>query len=117
MRDVAKSLELFQAMDRIIVARRCGDITREVFDIAEKCVRERYNPSVVAQQADPSVGNVGPDAGVNTPRTATGDSMDPQSDFDIEGLRDEQFNSLIECNLMDGFMEFESIFVDISNLS
>lgn len=45
--DVDKSLEVFQAMNRVVVARRCAQLTREVSEVAKAVTHERE-----ARQAD-----------------------------------------------------------------
>jgi hypothetical protein len=48
--DVDKSLEIFQSMEDIIVARRCAEMLREVLEVARAClVRRRGDTSVSGQ--------------------------------------------------------------------
>jgi hypothetical protein len=41
LEDVEKSLEIFESMDDIIVARRCAEMLREVLDVARSCLARR----------------------------------------------------------------------------
>ncbi|OKO97572.1 hypothetical protein PENSUB_10366 [Penicillium subrubescens] len=41
LEDVEKSLEIFESMDDIIVARRCAEMLREVLDVARTCLARR----------------------------------------------------------------------------
>lgn len=41
LEDVEKSLEIFESMDDIIVARRCAEMLREVLDVARTCLTRR----------------------------------------------------------------------------
>ncbi|KAJ5780668.1 transcriptional regulator family: Fungal Specific TF [Penicillium paradoxum] len=49
LEDVEKSLQVFSAMDEIIVARRCAEMLREVLEVARTCLTRRrgdlQNPS------------------------------------------------------------------------
>ncbi|OGM43617.1 hypothetical protein ABOM_008561 [Aspergillus bombycis] len=47
LQDVEKSLEIFDSMTNIVVARRCSEMIREVLDVARACVaRRRAIPAV-----------------------------------------------------------------------
>lgn len=39
--DVEKSLDIFESMNNIVVARRCAEMIREVLDVARACVARR----------------------------------------------------------------------------
>lgn len=41
LEDVEKSLEIFQSMDDIVVARRCAEMLREVLEVARTCLARR----------------------------------------------------------------------------
>ncbi|KAE8363101.1 fungal-specific transcription factor domain-containing protein [Aspergillus caelatus] len=47
LKDVEKSLEIFDSMTNIVVARRCSEMIREVLDVARACVARRRAVSVV----------------------------------------------------------------------
>ncbi|KAB8267312.1 fungal-specific transcription factor domain-containing protein [Aspergillus minisclerotigenes] len=47
LKDVEKSLEIFDSMTNIVVARRCSEMIREVLDVARACVATRRAVSAV----------------------------------------------------------------------
>ncbi|GAB1198913.1 hypothetical protein APSETT444_008243 [Aspergillus pseudonomiae] len=47
LKDVEKSLEIFDSMTNIVVARRCSEMIREVLDVARACVARRRAVSAV----------------------------------------------------------------------
>ncbi|KAF9892859.1 hypothetical protein FE257_000448 [Aspergillus nanangensis] len=55
--DVDKSLEIFESMNNIVVARRCAEMIREVLEVARTCVARRRSlstPSVPAYVHNPN---------------------------------------------------------------
>ncbi|KAI9927803.1 hypothetical protein MW887_002655 [Aspergillus wentii] len=44
LQDVDKSLEIFESMDNIIVARRCAEMIRGVLEVARTCLARRPGP-------------------------------------------------------------------------
>lgn len=48
--DVEKSLDIFESMNNIVVARRCAEMIREVLEVARACVARRRSliPSAAA---------------------------------------------------------------------
>lgn len=51
LEDVEKSLEIFQSMEDIIVARRCAEMLREVLEVARACLARRRNDTSVSGQS------------------------------------------------------------------
>ena len=47
LKDVEKSLEIFDSMTNIVVARRCSEMIREVLEVARACVATRRAVSAV----------------------------------------------------------------------
>ncbi|KAE8334937.1 hypothetical protein BDV24DRAFT_171763 [Aspergillus arachidicola] len=47
LKDIEKSLEIFDSMTNIVVARRCSEMIREVLDVARACVATRRVVSAV----------------------------------------------------------------------
>lgn len=66
--DVEKSLDIFESMNNIVVARRCAEMIREVLEVARACVARRRSslvPSAAAHTstlAPPPPSNFGIDA-------------------------------------------------------
>ena len=105
--DIEKSLEIFQSMSSLAVARRCFEITREALSIARKLLEERqHGQAQKSRNIDPAtVYNAGmfdhlfdlmPDAigGV---------------DNDLRGFGDMGgfLNGLVDTNLVFNFLNFE----------
>ena len=75
--DVEKSLDIFESMNNIVVARRCAEMIREVLEVARACVARRRSslvPSAAAHTSMPAPPptNFGIDA-----TTATAAATDP----------------------------------------
>ncbi|GKZ26009.1 hypothetical protein AbraCBS73388_001956 [Aspergillus brasiliensis] len=73
--DVEKSLDIFESMNNIVVARRCAEMIREVLEVARACVARRRSliPSAAAHTstlAPPATGSFGLDAAAATDPTA-----------------------------------------------
>jgi len=45
LKDVEKSLDIFESMRNIVVARRCAEMIREVLDVTRECLRRRGPPA------------------------------------------------------------------------
>lgn len=41
LKDVEKSLDIFESMRNVVVARRCAEMIREVMDVTRECLRRR----------------------------------------------------------------------------
>ncbi|GLA08509.1 hypothetical protein AnigIFM60653_010043 [Aspergillus niger] len=74
--DVEKSLDIFESMNNIVVARRCAEMIREVLEVARACVARRRSliPSAAAHTSTlaPPPTHFGIDAA-----TATATATDP----------------------------------------
>lgn len=75
--DVEKSLDIFESMNNIVVARRCAEMIREVLEVARACVARRRSslvPSAAAHTsalAPPPPSNFGIDAATAAAAAAT----------------------------------------------
>ena len=101
---VEKSLKIFQAMDGIAVARRCAELTQEIFDAAKMSVQAQQQQ----QQAQASnVGGPGEDLmegnaqHVTAPRPVPNENV--WGDLDASGLQNDFFASLVNPNILDNF--------------
>ncbi|GLA11096.1 hypothetical protein AnigIFM62618_003383 [Aspergillus niger] len=76
--DVEKSLDIFESMNNIVVARRCAEMIREVLEVARACVARRRSliPSAAAHTSTlaPPPTHFGIDAAT---ATATATATDP----------------------------------------
>ncbi|PYH40284.1 uncharacterized protein BP01DRAFT_224671 [Aspergillus saccharolyticus JOP 1030-1] len=55
--DVEKSLDIFESMNNIVVARRCAEMIREVLEVARACVARRrttHHPSLLPSSQIPT---------------------------------------------------------------
>ncbi|OJJ75715.1 hypothetical protein ASPBRDRAFT_38019 [Aspergillus brasiliensis CBS 101740] len=73
--DVEKSLDIFESMNNIVVARRCAEMIREVLEVARACVARRRSliPPAAAHTstlAPPATSSFGLDAAAATDPTA-----------------------------------------------
>lgn len=64
LEDFEKSLEIFSSIEDIIVARRCAEMLREVFEVARACLARRRGDSSPGQntihsKTQPRSGNQG----------------------------------------------------------
>lgn len=50
LKDVEKSLDIFESMGGVVVARRCAEMIREVLDVTRECLRRR-GPSMARPQS------------------------------------------------------------------
>ncbi|EON61503.1 hypothetical protein W97_00718 [Coniosporium apollinis CBS 100218] len=116
LQDVEKSLEIFNAMNMIVVARRCAEITTEILEITRKLVQERREKERPPRQQESTAGDITGDVlpTVSDPTVHTlpgfGFDITHENLFDI--TREDLFASLVDCNLMDGFTDYGSGFVD-----
>lgn len=90
---VQQSVEIFQAMDMIAVARRCVEVTQEVLDIA------RRNSTAAVTERPPQAADPFANPGLMGAWDATA-----FPDFANEGL-----DFLIDSNLMDGLGPFSAM--------
>jgi hypothetical protein len=96
--NVEKSLEIFNSMNMVTVARRCAEITQEVLDIAKKPQPPEPRDSL---QGLPNL--------VGDPDMPSENHLLAEYDLSKEDL----YASLVDSNLMDGFAPFENGFFDI----
>ena len=101
---VEKSLKIFQAMDGIAVARRCAELTQEIFDVAKMSVQAQQNQSQVPNNGGDSLVQ-----GVAQAAPAIQAVMDSQDngniwgDIDASNLQNDFFASLADPNILDNF--------------
>jgi hypothetical protein len=102
---VERSLKIFQAMDGVAVARRCAELTQEIFDVAKISVQSQQQQSQVAPNLrDPDDGPVqgGGQAAVASPLIP--DAQDNVwVDIDASNLQNDFFASLVNPNILDNF--------------
>jgi hypothetical protein len=55
LKAVEKSLKIFQAMDGIAVARRCADLTQEIFEVAKMSVEAQQRQRIERNNQTPSL--------------------------------------------------------------
>lgn len=94
---VQQSLEIFQSMDMVTVARRCAEVTQEVLDIAKK------PPQQAAPQSSSTRGNM------EAPVVAASGMRVNLDHFHFEEFGDDStggLDFLVGPNLMDGFAPF-----------
>ncbi|KAF2427355.1 hypothetical protein EJ08DRAFT_354842 [Tothia fuscella] len=103
---VEKSLEIFNAMNMVGVARRCADITTEVLAMAKKSTIEGHGES--------SSASVPVAEGFVPPSLAPG-AVENQFDFDLSA--ENPYASLVDPNIMDGFAEFQTGFFDMPDFN
>ena len=117
LHDVEKGLELFRAMNQVVVARRCAEITREVLDVARKFVQERRGHNQTSQRGSSTAMDVSRNALV----TATDPVSHPLPDLGYDFMDDNGFDvaredllaTLVDCNLMDSFADFDNGFMEV----
>ena len=106
---VQQSVEIFQAMDMVAVARRCVEVTQEILEIAKRNRASSQPPGNPGTLQLPGTANAsGETSAVATPtpgiNTAMWDGMSFPG-FDTEGGLD----FLIDSNLMDGLAPFSNM--------
>jgi hypothetical protein len=105
---VEKSLEIFNAMNMVGVARRGAEITHEVLEIAKKSTEET--------KLQPDSGNQLVNA--SAPTLLPGFSAPGQVDFaNFDLSKEDLFASLVDANIMDGFAEFDSGYFDMPDFN
>lgn len=112
LNDVERSLELLHVMESITVAKRCGEITREVLEIARKFLRrrERLHETGEASQ-DKRTSNLTAEQAMDVPTFDMADLPDGAIDsFGLDFFQDDLFAGLLDINLLDGLVDFETIF-------
>jgi hypothetical protein len=103
---VEKSLKIFQAMDGIAVARRCAELTQEIFDVAKRSVQAQQQQSQAPNIAETGDGMAQREA---IPGYAAQPVSDPRNDGDLWGdvdasnLQNDFFASLVNPNILDNF--------------
>ncbi|KIW02725.1 uncharacterized protein PV09_06159 [Verruconis gallopava] len=104
MRIVQKSIEIFQAMNMVAVARRCAEVTQEVLDIAK-----RSSPQGAPQQ--PYVAST-PSSSTDAAaaQTALANASFESSDF--PGFDFDNLDFLVDPNLMDGLAPYAATGMD-----
>jgi hypothetical protein len=109
---VERSLEIFNAMNMVGVARRGAEITYEVLEIAKKSTEEMNSQTKPTDQI----------TNLNSPTAATGFSTPgrPTMGADFGGLdlsKEDLFARLVDANIMDGFAEFDSGYFDMPDFN
>ena len=102
LKEVEKSLKIFQAMDGIAVARRCAELTQEIYDVANLSVEIRQQQSQALVLVGVYDGTAqawvqeafAPQLMLDRQHWRAIDSSDMQSDF---------FTSLMDPNIFDNF--------------
>ena len=106
--DVEKSLEVFQSMKTLAVARRCAEIIREALNIAQKRYRDRQRSS--AEHSTSMEPGSPYDLGLLDQLLGLiPDSCSGQLEDGGTGNRDPgpSLNGLVDTNLMFNFLNFE----------
>lgn len=110
---VEKSLEIFNAMNMVGVARRCAEITTEVLELAKKPateVGEQKLPDVAATPVTSAGGFAASNLMLGGPG-GLGES------FGIDLSKEDLYASLVDPNIMDGFADFESGFFEVPDFN
>jgi hypothetical protein len=106
---VEKSLEIFNAMNMVGVARRCAEITHDVLEMAKKSTIETGERS---EQNEPTT---------TTTTLATLTGMLAQNSgaefYDFDLSKEDLFASLVDPNIMDGFAGFDSGYFEIPDFN
>jgi hypothetical protein len=110
---VEKSLEIFNAMNMVGVARRCAEITTEVLELAKKLFTE------LRAQANPQDTNAASLAsvGFSAPNHMFGGPGGLGENLGIDLSKEDLYTSLVDPNIMDGFADFESGFFEIPDFN
>jgi hypothetical protein len=99
---VEKSLKIFQAMDGIAVARRCAELTQEIFDVAKMSVQAQQNQTHASSLAGAGDGLVKENVQVAVAPQAVPDG-DVWGGLDASNLQNDFFASLVNPNILDNF--------------
>jgi hypothetical protein len=106
--DVEKSLDIFESMNNIVVARRCSEMIREVLEVARACATKRQSqPDSILAPTSNAEFSFGPsDLSENTFRQSTTGITPPGGDgsfflslFNQDSQPDTRANML--ANLVD----------------
>jgi hypothetical protein len=97
---VQQSVEIFQAMDMVTVARRCVEVTQEVLEIAKR------SPLQSAIQSTTSSTSID---GITNPNTTSKAVSTGFDGFDFPGFEDDGLGFLIDPNLMEGLVPYPGI--------
>lgn len=91
--DVEKSLEIFEAMNQVTVARRCAELTQEVLEIARRASPPPRQEDGLPTRKHTPVASMARSSG-----------LEVESDSVLHDLtREDLFATLVDPNLMDGF--------------
>jgi hypothetical protein len=105
---VEKSLEIFNAMNMVGVARRGAEITHEVLEIAKRSAEEtKMPPESTEQLNNASPSTVLPGFSAPGPLDFAG--------YDLS--KEDLYASLVDVNIMDGFAEFDSGYFDMPDFN
>ena len=99
---VEKSLKIFQAMDGIAVARRCAELTQEIFDVAKRSIQAQQNQTQAPNLGGTGDGLVEENAQIAVAPRAVPDG-DAWGDLDASNLQNDFFASLMNPNILDNF--------------
>ncbi|VUC30475.1 unnamed protein product [Clonostachys rosea] len=104
--DVEKSLEIYNAMKVLAVARRCAEITRDVLDVAKRSYRRRSNPPDLSMQtADISSSVVKETFDLSNQQQSS--LLGDLDAVDLDPSRIDLYTSLLDSNLAFKFLNFE----------
>ena len=104
LEDVEKTLKIFQAMDGIAVARRCAEVTQEIFEAAKMSLKDqRHRNQVVPSgnadtQPSKANGEAVPDMTFSAHSPPKADTWDEIGGLD--GFPEDFFSSLIDPNIL-----------------
>ena len=102
LEDVEKSLKIFQAMDGIVVARRCAELIQEIFEVAKMSAEDQRH-SIQLTAVDNTNTRPSNRDGQPTPDAVV--SQQYSSDWgNFQGFDDFQedfFASLVDPNILD----------------
>jgi hypothetical protein len=106
LKDVEKSLKIFQAMDGISVARRCAELTQEIFEVAKFSLEDKRHRNQVALSENGPNPPRYEQAKTSAPAVAPQQQLDTElwGDFgSLDGFQEDFFASLIDPNILDTF--------------
>lgn len=103
---VEKSLKIFQAMDGIAVARRCAELTQEIFDVAKISVQAQQQQSQapnITETGDGITQREALPASAAQPVSGPRNDGDLWGDVDTSNLQNDFFASLVNPDILDNF--------------
>jgi hypothetical protein len=107
LKDVEKSLKIFQAMDGIAVARRCAELTQEIFEVAKMSLQDQRNRNQASYSGyadNSSSKKVGKAAAAVTAASQSRQNADVWEEIEgLDGLQEDFFASLIDPNILESF--------------